>query len=73
MDYKSDYVADASDLGDKMALYRWQGAAYATAVERSTGKTVKDVKFLFVRENRAESIPNLRVLIDRLPEAIVAS
>ena len=73
LDYKSDYVADASDLGVKMALYRWQGAAYATAVERSTGKTVKDVQFLFVRENQAESIPNLRELIDRLPEAIVAS
>ena len=73
VDYKSDYVVDLADLGTKMSLYQWQGAAYATAIERATGKTVKDVQFLFVRENRAESIPNLRELIDRLPEAIVAS
>ena len=73
VDYKSDYVVDPADLGAKMSLYQWQGAAYATAIERATGKTVKDVQFLFVRENRAESIPNLRELIDRLPEAIVAS
>ena len=73
VDYKSDYVVDLADLGAKMSLYQWQGAAYATAIERATGKTVKDVQFLFVRENRAESIPNLRELIDRLPEAIVAS
>ena len=29
--------------------YQWQGAAYAVALKSVSGKTVKDVLFLFVR------------------------
>ena len=53
-----------------MNLYRWQGAAYAAAVETATSKRVNDVKLLFVRANEARSVPGLRQLVDRLPEVV---
>ena len=68
LDYKSDQVSSDREVREKMEHYQWQGAAYAYAVEKATRKTVKDVRFLFVHRDRAESIPNLRELMDRLPE-----
>ena len=53
LDYKSDRVDTDAAVQDKMDYYRWQGAAYAAAVESATGKTVKDVQFLFVRRDEA--------------------
>ena len=68
LDYKSDQVSSDREIREKMEFYQWQGAAYAYAVEKATRKTVKDVRFLFVRREQAESIPNLRKLMDQLPE-----
>ena len=68
LDYKSDNVSSVREVKRRMEGYQWQGAAYAYAVEKATGRTVKDVRFLFVRRDRAESIPNLRELMNRLPE-----
>ena len=70
VDYKSDYVPNATALSTKVDTYRWQGAAYAAAVEKATGKSVKDVQLLFVRADEARSIPDLRQLVARMPEVV---
>lgn len=70
IDYKSDYVSGPEALAGKLELYRWQGAAYAAAVESATDMEVKDVKLQFVRSNEARSIPGLRQLILQLPKVM---
>ena len=49
LDYKSDRVDGSADADAKLEHYRTQGVAYAAAVERATGNTVKAVQFLFVQ------------------------
>ena len=73
VDYKSDDVRDEEHVRAKLDYYQWQGAAYAAAVQRATGKTVKDVQFLFVRRDQAVSIPNLRELMDELSQRVARS
>ena len=70
VDYKSDAVANDAEVQAKMEHYQWQGASYAAAVERATGKKVKDVQFLFVRRDQARSISNLPDLLERLPQMV---
>ena len=54
--------------------YQWQGAAYAVALESSTGKTIKDVQFLFVRlDQQLRSVGNLCELMAQLPGRILAT
>ena len=71
LDYKSDRVDSDAELTAKLAHYRIQGAAYAAAVERATGYTVKAVQFLFVRRaDGLREIDNLRDVIDEIPQAV---
>ena len=70
VDYKSDAVADDATEQARMEHYQWQGASYAAAAQRATGKKVKDVQFLFVRRDRVRSIPNLPDLLERLPQMV---
>ena len=70
MDHKSDYVPNSAELSAKMDLYRWQGAAYASAVGEATDMEVKDVQLLFVRADEARSVPDLDSLITQLPEVV---
>ncbi len=70
LDHKSDYVPNAGALSAKMDLYRWQGAAYASAVGTATGMEVKDVQLLFVRVNEARSVRDLEELVSQLPEVV---
>ena len=69
LDYKSDDLK-ADELDDRMKQhYQWQGAAYAAAVERATGKTVKDVQFLFVRlDGPALSVADWRNLVEEVAQ-----
>ena len=73
VDYKSDDVRDEEHVRAKLDYYQWQGAAYAVAVQRATGKTVKDVQFLFVRRDQAVSIPDLQGLMDELSQKVARS
>ena len=73
VDHKSDYVPNAGALSSKMDLYKWQGAAYASAVATATGMEVKDVKLLFVRANEARSVPDLDGLVSQLPGVVSQS
>ena len=71
LDYKSDRVDSAAAIEVKLDHYRLQGAAYAAAVERATGDSVKAVQFLFVRRpDGLREIDNLRELIEGLPQAL---
>ncbi len=55
VDYKTDSLGDGYDsVGES---YRMQGAAYALALQQSTGMPVKEVIFLFPREEPAVEVP----------------
>ena len=69
LDYKSDDLT-AAELETRLPHYHQQGAAYAAAVASATGKTVRDVRFLFVRLDTVHSVPNLPDHIARLPARI---
>ena len=70
IDYKSDDVGEA-DVDALLERYQWQGVAYAAALERATGKTVKEVQFLFVRlDDPLRRVGNLRELMLQLPGRI---
>ena len=70
VDHKSDYVPNSAALSAKIDLYRWQGAAYASAVGTATGMEVKDVQLLFVRANESRSVPDLGRLVSELPRVV---
>ena len=70
IDYKSDDVGEA-DVAALLERYQWQGAAYAAALESATGRTVKEVQFLFVRlDEPLRRVGNLRELMAELPGRI---
>ena len=73
IDYKSDDILTEPEVSARLEHYQWQGAAYAAALESATGKTVKDVQFLFVRlDNPLRQVKNLRELMSQLPAKISA-
>ena len=72
LDYKSDRVDGNAAADAKLEHYRMQGVAYAAAVERATGNTVKAVQFLFVQlQDGLREIDNLRDSIDGIAQTIV--
>ena len=66
LDYKSDYVPDDAEIRAKMSNYQWQGAAYAAAIERATGKPIRAVQFLFIRADAVQTVDDWRELVQRL-------
>jgi ATP-dependent helicase/nuclease subunit A len=57
VDYKTDQSETDAEIDGRMERYRFQGAAYALAVERATGQPVLDCTFLFVRPSGAVARP----------------
>ena len=55
VDYKTDEITEGPE--EAVVRYRMQGAAYALALEKATGKKVKDVIFLFPRPTPAVELP----------------
>ncbi len=49
VDYKTDTVRNEADVDAKLDRYGRQGAAYAYAVEQTTGRPVTGVAFVFAR------------------------
>ncbi len=47
VDYKTDSVSSDAEVAAKAASYELQGAAYAVALEISTGRHVADCRFVF--------------------------
>ena len=73
LDYKSDDVRSESDVASRMRHYKYQGAAYAAAVERATGRRVSAVKFLFLRIDSVQVIEDIPNLIGQLPALMIGS
>jgi ATP-dependent helicase/nuclease subunit A len=61
VDYKTDTVSSEAAVDDKVAAYELQGAAYAVALEETTGLAVVDCRFVFCRPGGAieRSVPDL--------------
>ena len=70
IDYKSDDVRNADEVRSRMDHYRYQGAAYAAAVQNATGKSVRAVQFLFLRIDEMQTVDNLPLLLAELPNLI---
>ena len=59
VDYKTDYVA-AADLEDRaVGRYRIQAGSYALAVQRATGKPVKEIVLLFLQPRNEMSLTDV--------------
>ncbi|MDE2788273.1 MAG: UvrD-helicase domain-containing protein [Chloroflexota bacterium] len=58
VDYKTDAVTEAQ-LPEVVDRYRLQGGAYAHAISQITGKTVKEVVFLYLQPKMEVVLPNL--------------
>ncbi|MBR11954.1 MAG: DNA helicase UvrD [Acidimicrobiaceae bacterium] len=65
VDYKTDAVADDADRAAKVDRYRIQGATYALAAERATGRTVRRVVLCFLAADGATEVE-----VDDLPGAM---
>ena len=58
VDYKTDAVTE-SQLPEVIDRYRLQGGAYAHAIGQITGKTVKEVVFLYLQPKSEVVLPDL--------------
>ncbi len=67
VDYKTDRVPEA-EIDRQMAHHRWQGAAYALALQEVTGRPVAGCRFLFLRTD-GEAVERE---VDDLPAAVAA-
>ena len=69
VDYKTDSVT-GPEAAEATARYRLQGGAYAHAIQKITGKQVKEVVFLYLQPGREEKLSNLeQAMQDALAEA----
>lgn len=53
VDYKTDRANSEREINDKLAAYELQGAAYAVALEASTGLEVVECRFVFCKASGA--------------------
>jgi ATP-dependent exoDNAse (exonuclease V) beta subunit len=68
LDYKTDAFTDDVDLDAKVARYRHQGAAYALALGRTTGRPVHRMVFCFV--GGPDGTPAVERRVDNLDAAV---
>jgi ATP-dependent exoDNAse (exonuclease V) beta subunit len=68
VDYKTDRVLGDEDVDAKVARYALQTAAYALAIERSTGLTVVEARLVFATSGGAieRAVPDLEAAKDRV-------
>lgn len=62
VDYKTDAI-DATETAETAQRYRWQGGAYALALQQATGKPVREVIFLFLRPSKEERLTDIPELV----------
>ena len=68
VDYKTDAL-EADQTPEAADRYRVQGGAYALALQRVTGKPIKEVVFLFLQPRREEILRNVADLQDQADSA----
>ncbi|GIW13462.1 MAG: hypothetical protein KatS3mg062_0901 [Tepidiforma sp.] len=59
VDYKTDSLRSAAEVEAAMAHYRLQGAAYALAAAKATGKPVERVVFVFTEPRMEREVTDL--------------
>ena len=64
VDYKTDAL-EATETGDAVDRYRLQAGSYALAVQKATGKSVKEVVFLFLQPRREEVLKDIPDLVSK--------
>ena len=72
VDFKTDAVGSEEEVEQAMARYRLQGGAYALALSKAAGVTVKEVSFLFLQPNLQKSVDNLPQAQDEAERAALA-
>ena len=72
VDYKTDTASTTAAIDAKVAAYELQGAAYAVALEASTGRTVVECRFVFCNALGAieRSVTDLEAAKDRVRRAV---
>ncbi|MGY6500658.1 MAG: UvrD-helicase domain-containing protein [Acidimicrobiales bacterium] len=72
VDYKTDAVRSDADVDAKLAGYELQAAAYAVALEASTGLSVARCRFVFCRTGGAieRDVSDLPGAMDRVRRAV---
>ena len=72
VDYKTDGASSAAEIDAKVAAYELQGAAYAEALESSTGLPVIDCRFVFctARGPVERSVVDLPAARQRVRDAV---
>ncbi len=63
VDYKTDAVPNEAAVREAMERYRLQGGAYALAVQRVTGRPVREVIFVFLQPQIEEPVKDLDALV----------
>ena len=70
-DYKTDYL-EAEETEDAVSRYRLQAGSYALAIQKATGKPVKEVVFIFLQPGREQIITDVKSLAIEVEEAATA-
>ncbi|MGB3733474.1 MAG: UvrD-helicase domain-containing protein [Ilumatobacter sp.] len=75
VDYKTDTVSTDAAVDAKVAAYELQGAAYALALEATTGIPVIDCRFVFCNARGAieRSVRDLDTVMQRVRESVGAA
>lgn len=74
VDYKTDSASSQREIDEKLAAYELQGAAYAVALEESTGVDVVECRFVFCKAKGAieRSVVDLADAKRRVRDAVAA-
>jgi len=74
IDYKTDSASSPAEIDAKLAAYELQGAAYAVALEESTGLEVVDCRFVFCKASGAieRSVGDLAGAKQRVRDTVAA-
>jgi len=74
IDYKTDSASSPAEIDAKLAAYELQGAAYAVALEESTGLEVVDCRFVFCKASGAieRSVVDLAGAKQRVRDTVAA-
>ncbi|MDA8359135.1 MAG: UvrD-helicase domain-containing protein [Actinomycetota bacterium] len=72
VDYKTDQYARSDEIEHHAAAYRFQGAAYAAAIESALGRPVAKCTLLFLRADGAVGVEvaNLAKVVAQVREAV---
>ncbi|HZQ29113.1 MAG TPA: UvrD-helicase domain-containing protein [Acidimicrobiales bacterium] len=75
VDYKTDALRSDAEIDRALDRYRWQGGAYALALERSLGRPVARCTFVFLAgsEARQRGLPDLRGAMAEVERVLTAS